>query len=233
MTQSDRAWFYHVNNERQGPLTEAQTLALLHAGTISGDTPVWTEGMAGWQPLRTTPLSAHLAPPPLPAATSEATVFAPRPLPGDAASAAGPAQQLRPAAPRPAAPQPSPMALQPGAQAATIGGMPDAVRVCFSKYVTFSGRATRAEYWWFVLAYFLATIATLIVDMILPVPFLTLLLILGLLLPSISVLVRRLHDTDRTGWWYWIVLTGIGLIVMIIFLCQPSTPGPNRFGPKP
>jgi uncharacterized membrane protein YhaH (DUF805 family) len=53
------------------------------------------------------------------------------------------------------------------------------------------------------------------------------------LLPSIAMGVRRLHDIDRTGWWYLIVLTLIGVILLIIWACQRGTPGANRFGPDP
>ena len=53
-------------------------------------------------------------------------------------------------------------------------------------------------------------------------------------LPSLAVLVRRLHDTDRTGWWYWILLVPcIGPIVIIVFMLLPSTRGDNRFGSDP
>jgi uncharacterized membrane protein YhaH (DUF805 family) len=57
---------------------------------------------------------------------------------------------------------------------------------------------------------------------------------LALLLPSIAVLVRRLHDTDRSGWWYWIVLIPIlGWLVLLYFLVSAGTPGANRYGPPP
>jgi uncharacterized membrane protein YhaH (DUF805 family) len=57
---------------------------------------------------------------------------------------------------------------------------------------------------------------------------------LALLLPNLAVAVRRLHDTDRSGWWLLIALLPlIGLIVLIVFFCIRGTPGPNRFGPDP
>ena len=57
---------------------------------------------------------------------------------------------------------------------------------------------------------------------------------LALLIPSICVSVRRLHDTDRSGWWWWIsIICCIGSLILLVFYLQPSTPGPNRFGPDP
>jgi uncharacterized membrane protein YhaH (DUF805 family) len=57
---------------------------------------------------------------------------------------------------------------------------------------------------------------------------------LGLLLPSLAVLVRRLHDTDRSGWYYWIVLIPlIGSIVLLVWFCSRGTEGSNTYGPDP
>jgi len=53
-------------------------------------------------------------------------------------------------------------------------------------------------------------------------------------LPAISVIVRRLHDTDRSGWWYWIGLIPlVGAILLLVWFCTRGTSGPNRFGPDP
>ena len=75
------------------------------------------------------------------------------------------------------------------------------------KYADFSGRAPRAEFWWWVLALIVASIVVRIIDNILGMKIvgaygpLSLILALGLIVPNIAVSVRRLHDTDRTGWW--------------------------------
>ncbi|WP_310498117.1 DUF805 domain-containing protein [Sandarakinorhabdus sp.] len=69
------------------------------------------------------------------------------------------------------------------------------------KYATFSGRARRAEYWWFYLFYILVTVVTNIVDGITGVPVLSALAALGLIIPFLAVAARRLHDTNRSGWW--------------------------------
>ncbi len=105
---------------------------------------------------------------------------------------------------------------------------------CWKKYVTFSGRARRKEYWMFVLFNILASIAVGVVDGILGTVMLGSLYSLAVLLPGLAVCVRRLHDTDRSGWWILISLIPIvGIIVLLVFMCLDSTPGENRFGPNP
>lgn len=69
------------------------------------------------------------------------------------------------------------------------------------KYAVFSGRAPRAEYWWFYLAYLVAYIVASITDGLVGFPVFSLLVTFGLLIPMLAVSVRRLHDTDRSGWW--------------------------------
>ncbi|GAA4671352.1 DUF805 domain-containing protein [Phytohabitans rumicis] len=118
-----------------------------------------------------------------------------------------------------------------------------AVRSVLSKYVEFGGRARRAEYWWFVLFSVLLGIVTSILDVALGTDFegsfmssglFSLIANLALLLPSLAVAVRRLHDIDRSGWWILIGLIPlVGVIVLLVFSLQDGTPGPNRFGPSP
>ena len=115
-----------------------------------------------------------------------------------------------------------------------------AVRVCFTKYATFAGRAQRSELWWFVLFSFAVGMVLNFVDMAAfgggpnAVGIFGPIFSLAILLPSISVAVRRLHDTDRTGWWYWIIVIPlIGFIVLIVFFVFKGTDGPNRYGEDP
>lgn len=103
--------------------------------------------------------------------------------------------------------------------------------VVMQKYANFSGRATRSEYWWFVLAYIIAYIVLAIVDYVLGVQLLTAILSLGLLIPSIAVGVRRLHDLDKSGWWLLLGLIPLVGLILIYWFAQPGTPGANRFGP--
>lgn len=124
-----------------------------------------------------------------------------------------------------------------------------AVRTCFSKYVTFSGRAQRSEFWWFALFTFGGNIILSIIDSILfgaittgpgsinastDTPVLSGIFLLITFLPSISVAVRRLHDTDRSGWWWWLWLVPlIGFIILIVWYASKGTHGTNRFGEDP
>ena len=109
------------------------------------------------------------------------------------------------------------------------------------KYATFEGRARRKEYWYFVLFYCLLIIGLTIVDGFAGtleeeagIGLFSGLFVLGTFLPTIAVLVRRLHDTNRSGWWVLInFVPVIGAIVLLVFTVQDSQPGGNRFGPNP
>jgi uncharacterized membrane protein YhaH (DUF805 family) len=108
-------------------------------------------------------------------------------------------------------------------------------------YTAFSGRAQRSEYWYFALFYLLIFIGLAIVDAITGtfsesagVGLLTGLFALAMLIPSLSVTIRRLHDTDRSGWWLLIgIVPLVGGIVLIVFCAQDGTPAENRFGANP
>ena len=137
-----------------------------------------------------------------------------------------------------------------------IPGFGEAISICFSKYVSLEGRASRSEFWYWYLF-------TLLIGWI---PLVGGIAGLVCLLPSIAVFVRRMHDTNRSGWWWWLTslplfviipmviyigedesraeemaiplgITGIlwivFAIVILCFLCAPSTPGPNKYGPAP
>ncbi|ODU60157.1 MAG: hypothetical protein ABT02_07115 [Comamonadaceae bacterium SCN 68-20] len=113
--------------------------------------------------------------------------------------------------------------------------------LALKKYATFSGRARRSEYWYFVLFYLIIFFALSIIDGITGsfsaasgMGFLGGLLTLGLLLPSIAVGVRRLHDTGRSGWWLLLaVIPIVGAIVLLVFFAQDSAAGDNAHGPNP
>ena len=113
-------------------------------------------------------------------------------------------------------------------------GFGEAVKTVLSKYADFSGRARRSEYWYFTLFLVVASFVAALVDLAIGVPLLQVLVLLGTLVPSIAVTVRRLHDTGRSGWLYLIVFIPIvGVIVLLVFLCQDSKPEPNQWGPSP
>jgi uncharacterized membrane protein YhaH (DUF805 family) len=109
----------------------------------------------------------------------------------------------------------------------------EAISDGFSKYATFSGRSSRSAYWWWILFYVLVVIAASILDAALNTVVIAGLVWLGFFLPNLAVLVRRLHDTDRSGWWVLIgLIPVIGAIVLIVFACLDSGP-PNKYGQGP
>ena len=109
------------------------------------------------------------------------------------------------------------------------------------QYAVFTGRARRREYWMFTLFYLIFAFALGAVDAVIGTFNETLglglfsgLLVLALLLPSIGVSIRRLHDSGRTGWWLLISLIPlIGPLVLLVFMVLDSQPGSNRYGPNP
>jgi len=100
----------------------------------------------------------------------------------------------------------------------------ESISVCFKKYVGFDGRAARSEFWWFALFTFLVSLALGIVSQSLSSLF-----SLAVLLPSLAVGSRRLHDTDRSAWFLllWLVPV-IGWIILIVWAIQEGKE-PNRF----
>jgi len=96
----------------------------------------------------------------------------------------------------------------------------------------YRGRASRSAFWWFalleVIAYLIVGLvsdasrpAGIVLDVVVGLP---------LLLVGLSLAVRRLHDTDRSGWWWWIgFVPFVGGIVLLVFYLLPGTPGPNRY----
>ena len=101
----------------------------------------------------------------------------------------------------------------------------------FRKYVEFSGRATRSEYWYWTLFTSLGYLIALIVDAFTTGFLVYLLFALATFLPSMAVTIRRLHDVDRSGWWIHLSLVPIiGAIVLLIWYVSEGTPGENRFG---
>ena len=125
-------------------------------------------------------------------------------------------------------------------------GFGEAIKSFFSNYVNFKGRARRSEYWFVTLFLVLINIATTIVDALLFGAAIDLLgpggglglfgivWSLAVLLPSLALVVRRLHDTDRSAWWMLMILIPIiGWIVLFVFTVLDSTPGENRHGISP
>lgn len=104
----------------------------------------------------------------------------------------------------------------------------DAVATCFRKYAEFDGRSRRPEYWWFQLFTLLLSL------LVLAQPVLAVLALFATLLPSLAVLVRRLHDTGHSGAFFFISLIPlIGSIILLVTLVSSGDPGENQYGPPP
>ena len=117
------------------------------------------------------------------------------------------------------------------------------------KYAVFDGRARRKEFWYFALVNFLIFIPLAIVGLILAaiaggsssnttwlILFIVPLILYGLFIfiPALAVTIRRLHDTNRSGWWYLITFVPwVGSIILFVFEVLDGTPGPNPYGPDP
>ena len=203
----EQIWFYASGAEPNGPVERAHIEALVRGGQIGPQTLVWRDGLDGWVEL---------------AGSELAGLVALQPLPVDGSPASPPIEKMLAREANAAVESP---ALQMG----------EAIIVCFRKFFTFSGRAKRPEFWYFTAFVWIVGIVLTLLDLILTGPSLAAASTsnawaLITFFPSLSATVRRLHDTDRSGWWIWLVLVPlIGLVVLVFFLCQRGTIGRNRF----
>jgi uncharacterized membrane protein YhaH (DUF805 family) len=112
--------------------------------------------------------------------------------------------------------------------------------MAMQKYATFSGRSQRSEYWYYFLFYMIIVIVCAIVDGMLGagknnnVGWISTLAVFGMLVPSIAVTVRRLHDIGKSGWWFLVAFVPlVGGIILLLFAVQDSQPDTNEYGPNP
>jgi uncharacterized membrane protein YhaH (DUF805 family) len=113
-------------------------------------------------------------------------------------------------------------------------GFREAVQSGLSKSVTWRGRARRSEFWYFQLFIIVTIVTAAILDQLWQTPVLTVIAWLGLILPSLAVTIRRLHDTDRSGGWFWISFVPlVGGFILLVFMLLDGTPEANRHGPSP
>jgi len=107
--------------------------------------------------------------------------------------------------------------------------------VVLQRYAKFDGRAGRGEYWWFVLANIVVYVALSILAQISGIfSLLSLIYALAVFVPSIAVAIRRLHDTDKSGWLLLIgLIPFVGAIILLVFVIQEGASGPNQYGPSP
>ena len=116
-------------------------------------------------------------------------------------------------------------------------GFGEAIQSVFSKYATFSGRARRSEYWYFFLFNVIVTVVLSTLYSVTNSTIFTFLLglfDLALLVPSLAVFWRRMHDIGRSGAYYFLGLIPlVGWILLLVWECQDSQPGANQYGPNP
>ncbi len=116
--------------------------------------------------------------------------------------------------------------------------------MAFKKYATFTGRARRSEYWYFALMNFLITLVLYVLVFVSAAAgsglfamifgALIFIYMLGSIVPSLALLVRRLHDSGKSGWYYFVSLIPLaGPIWLLVLLATDSTPGDNEYGPNP
>lgn len=115
----------------------------------------------------------------------------------------------------------------------------EAIQTCFSKYATFTGRARRSEYWYFVLFNFVVnTVISVVFGTLLHMQrfqlIISLVWALAVLLPGLAVCWRRMHDIGKSGAYVLLALIPlVGAILLIIWFCKDSQPGENQYGPNP
>ena len=110
----------------------------------------------------------------------------------------------------------------------------EAIQSGFKYYVKFDGRASRSEFWWFVLFYVIVSVVVAVVGNMMGDSVgmgLRGLVGLAFLLPMLGLEIRRLHDTGRSGWWVLIAFVPlVGIILLIVWWAGAGTPGPNKYG---
>lgn len=194
-------WHYSDRGTPKGPVGRAEIETMIRQGVISRTTLIWREGMAGWVDAWTQFSFDTITPPPLPGQYQEVPLAQPGASTPDGLYAGAPARSLQ-----------------------------QAISVCLGKYATFSGRASRSEYWYFVLFTALVSFALALVEVAATGGETTVmsdLFSLATLLPSLAVGVRRLHDINRSGWWIGApALGGIAFAGFAIIAAQgPAAPG--------
>jgi uncharacterized membrane protein YhaH (DUF805 family) len=110
-------------------------------------------------------------------------------------------------------------------------GFGEAISQAFGNLLTFSGRASRSAYWWFALFLFIMAVVLDVIGAASGAKAIQYVVDLVVFVLSLALQVRRLHDTNRTGfWWLLAIIPIVGSIVLLVFNCLPGTRGPNKFG---
>lgn len=215
-------WHYQYNGETRGPVDDAQLQALAEAGVVNLATPVWKTGYPDWIPLSQSDF---------PFLSSVGT-----PVTAGAGGAALAASHLG----------------APGGDVVVddLSMWGFFVRAITERYVKFTGRARRKEFWSYYLFLTILFVGVAIVVNILMFNaggpedpsgrnvfaignIVMIVMFLALFLPTLGMWVRRLHDLGFSGWLFLIYFTGIGAIVLFVMAMFPTNFGPNKHGPAP
>ena len=206
-------YFIANNGQQSGPF-ELQDLV---ANGLTPNSLVWHDGMAGWQQATSVPEVAQLLMPQQPQYQQQPYQQPPYQQ----------QYQQQPYQQQPYQQQPyqqqyqqQPYQQQPYSANATMG-FGEAIKVCFNKYADFSGRASRAEFWWFYLFTFLVSLISCGVAC------------LVFLIPQYAVGARRLHDTGRSGWLQLLGLVPFVGLILIYWWVLEGDQGTNQYGGKP
>lgn len=197
-------YFIANNGQQSGPF-ELQDLV---ANGLTPNSMVWCDGMANWQPATSVPEVAQLLMPQQQQPPYQQQQYQ------------QPYQQQQQPYQQPYQQQQQPYQQQPYSANDTMG-FGEAIKVCFNKYADFSGRASRAEYWWFYLFTFLVTIVTCGFGG------------LVFIIPQYAVGARRLHDTGRSGWLQLLGFIPIVGLILIYWWVLEGDQGTNQYGGKP
>ena len=202
-----KAWHYAWAGKSEGPVEDLAIRDLIRAGRIKADTLVWAEGMADWERA-----DRHFAFAPQPLAATPPLPPGPPAMPGTARFAGAGSRGA---------------GVSGAAPARSFG---EAVKVCFQNYATFRGRASRSEYWWFFLFCILLGFVGGFLEAAMgrDGAVLSGLASLATFLPSLSVTVRRLHDTGRSGWWiggFYLALLPVGLGIGLLAAAAEAAGG--------
>ncbi len=225
---------YYIAENGQ-PVGPFEIHELLQRG-LNMNSQLWNEGMPSWLTASQIPEVA---------AALNARRAAAQPQPAPAYSAPQQPQYGAPQQPQYGAPQQpqygAPQQPQYGAAAPSANGyralpqvdIKTAVIKALQPYFNFEGRARRSEFWWFVLANFCASIVLSFLGNLINFPWLTTILSLALLIPSLGLTARRLHDIGKSGWMMLIsIIPIVGAILLIIWCAKDGDPQPNQYGPS-
>ena len=118
----------------------------------------------------------------------------------------------------------------------------NAVKSFFVRWNDFKTRSSRSEYWWATLFSVLVSLASDLINVAIAstpsalsfiIAILVIIFLIFMMIAGIALAIRRLHDLDKSGWWYLLILTIIGIIPLTIWFCFKGTEGENRFGENP